>query len=481
MQRDRWHALRCAHDAVLSGGRPTPAPRSVISESWRRSLAAHVNPDQHAAPMIFERDELGHLRETHPLAVALPVLRDTLVSVAEDATHIMIVTDADGHILWCEGSGQVRRVADRIQLAEGARWAEDAAGTNGIGTALAVDKQVTVHSAEHLVRTYHDWTCTASPIRDPDTGRTVGVVDISGPLSIVHPALNALVSAAARLAESQLQIHATARDEQVRSRNMRHLIALRGEYGALVGPTGRVLAAEPHGLLPSRVDVTADVVRLTDGRDGVLEPLAEGYLLRVPRPTGRPRRPVLSLTFLGLDPKAVLDGREVPLTLRHAELLAALVLHPNGLTAEQLALKLYGERGNPTTVRAELHRLRAQVGVGVLQTRPYRLCAEVHGDFLAVRAALRGGDVSSAACGYRAPLLPRSEAPVVRDERDDLLAGVRRAVLAADDTENLWAFAQTDSGDDDVEVLERLVRLLPKTDTRRGLVAAKLRRALEDA
>jgi hypothetical protein len=480
MQRDRWHALRRAHDAVLSGGSPTAAPRPVISESWRRSLAAQVNPDQHEAPMVFEADELGHVRDTHPLAVALPVLRDTLVGIADDAQHIMIITDADGHILWCEGSNHVRRLADGIRLAEGASWAEESTGTNGIGTALAVDRLVTVHSAEHLVRTYHDWTCTASPIRDPDTGRTVGVVDLSGPLSIAHPAVGALVAAAARLAEGQLHVQATARDELVRSRNMRHLIALRGESGALVSSTGRVLAAEPHGLLPARVDVTAGLVRLADGRHGVLEPLAEGYLLRVPRSTGRPRRPVLSLSFLGLDPTAVLDGREVPLTLRHAELLTALVLHPNGLTAEQLALKLYGERGNPTTVRAELHRLRAQLGVGVLQTRPYRLCAEVQGDFLAVRAALRSGDVRSVASGYQAALLPKSEAPVVRDERDDLLAAVRRAVLTGDDVENLWAFAQTDSGHDDVEALERLVRLMPKTDTRRGLVSAKLRRALED-
>jgi len=481
MQRDRWHALRQAHDAVLSGGCPSTAPRSVISESWLRSLAARVNPDQHEAPMVFERDELGHVRDTHPLAVALPVLRDTLVDIAEDAMHLMIVTDADGHVLWCEGAASVRRLADGIQLAEGARWAEDATGTNGIGTALAVGRRVTVHSAEHLVRTYHDWTCTASPIRDPDTGRTVGAVDISGPLRIAHPAVGALVTAAAKLAEGQLQVQAMARDEQLRSRNMRHLISLRGEPGALVSPTGRVLAAEPHGLLPRRVDVTAELVRLADGRDGVLEPLAEGYLLRVVRPTGRPRRPVLSLTFLGIEPSAVLDGREVPLTLRHAELLTSLVLHPNGLSAEQLALKLYGERGNPTTVRAELHRLRAQLGAGVLETRPYRLCAEVQGDFLAVRAALRSGDVRSATSGYRAALLPKSEAPVVRDERTDLLAAVRRAVLTGDGVENLWAYAQTDSGLDDIEVLERLVRLLPKTDTRRGLVTAKLRRALEDA
>jgi hypothetical protein len=37
--------LARVHDAVLSGRRPPAAPRDVISESWRRSLAARVDPD----------------------------------------------------------------------------------------------------------------------------------------------------------------------------------------------------------------------------------------------------------------------------------------------------------------------------------------------------------------------------------------------------------------------------------------------------
>ena len=35
-------------------------------------------------------------------------------------------------------------------------------------------------------------------------------------------------------------------------------------------------------------------------------------------------------------------------------------------------LQLYGDEGNPTTVRAEMHRLRNLLGGGVLDTKPYR-------------------------------------------------------------------------------------------------------------
>lgn len=361
----------------------------MIAESWQRSLAALVDPDRHEAPVVFAPDEVAELRGAHPLSSALPLLRNTL---AMDET-IMIVTDTAGTILWCEGDNRTRHSAERVCLTEGSRWSEDAIGTNAMGTALVTGKPVTVHSREHLVRTCHGWTCAASPIRDPHTGALLGVVDVSGPLKTMHPAVAPLVSAAAQLAEHHLRTHL------------------------------------------------------------------------------RPHKPVLTLHFLG-GLAATLDGRPLSLTLRNAEVLTALALHPRGLTAEQLALLLYGERGNPTTVRAELHRLRAQVG-DLLLTRPYRLNAELRGDFIDVRTALREGRSVDT---YPGELLSRSDAPVIREEREDLAAALRRRVLDGGDVNALLSFA--DSGAD-AEVLERLRLLLPATDPRQALVSSRLRRALE--
>ncbi|RZT88105.1 GAF domain-containing protein [Pseudonocardia sediminis] len=478
--------LRRIYDDDLGSGGSAGSPRSIVSDSWQRSLAAAIDPENRTPPVVYAPEDVADLREGHPLHEVMPLLRTTLVSIADEAMHVMLVTDADGHILWRDGAHGLLRSADDVGLFEGTRWSEDAIGTNAMGTALAVDAPVRIHSAEHLVRAYHDWTCVAAPVHDPDTGSIVGAIDISGPLHTLHPALVQLVSATAQLAENQLRVRLAIADERLRVRNMPHLTRLDGTEGALLSKSGRVIASAPYGQFPERVRVPegTDRVLLQDGREMVVESLSEGYLLHPG--TGRrrvrtaERAPGVALRFTGTGtPLITMGEREVPASLRPAEILTALALHPDGLTGEQLTLMLYGDDGNPTTLRGEIHRLRALLGNDLLLTRPYRLAAVPDADFLRVRAALRAGRVGEALDACHGPLLPRSDAPAVRDLRDELTAGLRHAVLASDDVELTHRFAEHPLAEEDLEAHERLLELLGPDDPRRAAVAARAQRLLD--
>jgi hypothetical protein len=168
----------------------------------------------------------------------------------------------------------------------------------------------------------------------------------------------------------------------------------------------------------------------------------------------------------------LLDGTPVPVTLRPAELLTALALHPDGLTAERLALLLYGDDGKPTTVRGEVLRLRTLIGSEVLRTRPYRLDATVDTDFDTVRRALAAGRPAEALRACAGLLLPRSDAPEIREEREALVVGLRRAVLAWDETDLLADYATHPLGRDDLEVYDRLLDRMGPHDRRRPHFAA---------
>ncbi|SEE23044.1 GAF domain-containing protein [Streptomyces sp. 2224.1] len=376
------HRLATVHEAVLAGemtpGRTSAAPRPVIGESWRRMQVSGVDPDRDRPQIPLPVAELEQRRQLSPLAGVLPMLSEQLLPAADAAQQIMVVTDAEGRVLWREGSAPVRRMADRLGFDKGADWTEDVVGTNAIGTALVAGRPVLVHSAEHFVRSHHQWTCAAAPLHDPRDGRLLGTVDLSGPAASFHPTTLSLVSAVARLAEGELRTRHHLSLERLRS-SAAPVLARIGGRALAVDPSGWVVGVA--GLTPpDRVALpkAPEAGPLWLPRYGMcaLEPLPGGWLIRVggqERGTG-PSRVVLDVS--GRDGSTVTVSGPAgswshELTPRHAELLFVLAAHPQGRSAAELARDLFGDDSRTVTVRAELSRLRRHLA-SVLAHRPYR-------------------------------------------------------------------------------------------------------------
>lgn len=238
---ERAGELRRAHDVFTAGGQVTLPVRPVVAESWRRSVRARVSPDG-IASVELSGDELVTYREGHPLAAAMPVIRELMGAYANDGKHLVAVCDAYGRLLWVEGHSQTLRRAGRMNFVAGARWSESAAGTNAPGTALAIDRPVQVFAAEHFQRPVQSWTCAAAPVHDPRTGRLLGAVDITGGDRLAHPHSLAFVQAVARAAESQLALldPVPAADGRVR---LSALGAGRGAAGGGRSPYGAAESA----------------------------------------------------------------------------------------------------------------------------------------------------------------------------------------------------------------------------------------------
>ena len=374
--------LARVHEAALSGDRPPARPRTVIEQSWSRVSRHGVDPDRGADAVPLAAEEVERRRRASGLADVLPVLRGGLVSVADEASHIMVVVDAEGRVLWRDGSNAVKHRADGLGFVEGASWDEDTVGTNAIGTALVVRQPVQVYSAEHYVRTHHAWTCAAAPVRDPKDGTLLGVLDVSGPASSVHPSTLALVDAVARLAEAQLRTAHHAELERLRTVATPMLARI----------DGPVLVTDPHGWVAAvaglppvgRVLVPE---RIADGRTWLpsvgsctAEPLPGGWLLRPESGDGAPAtHVVLDLRDRGewtVNVSGASGQWEHKLSPRHAEILLLLASNPAGYRAPDLAAALFGDAGRTVTVRAEMSRLRRHLG-GVLAHRPYRFSDRV--------------------------------------------------------------------------------------------------------
>src|SRR6476620_4368316 len=62
-----------------------PGLRKLIRESWLRSAGFKANPDNAAAPLAFDWDELEDYRRQHPLAAIMPVINKLLVQPSHDS------------------------------------------------------------------------------------------------------------------------------------------------------------------------------------------------------------------------------------------------------------------------------------------------------------------------------------------------------------------------------------------------------------
>ncbi|MFE6281589.1 GAF domain-containing protein [Streptomyces sp. NPDC057877] len=405
---DTAHAARVlseVREATLAGRRARVAPRPVIEESWKRMLRGGVDPEHDFRSGLLSAAEVRRRRAETPLRQVLHVLREGLVSVADAARHIMVVADADGRVLWREGSAAVLRKADGLGFLLGADWRESVVGTNGVGTAAVVGRPVQVFAAEHFVRSQTSWTCAGAPVHDPRDGRMLGVVDVSGPLETMHPATLAWVDSVAKLAEARLREMHSASLERLRAVGAPVLARVAGR--ALVVDRDGWTAAVTGMPYPNRVALP---VSLAPGRRLLpalgmcsVEPLAGGWLLRPtdePRPSGAVRI-VLDLARPRPWSVTVADGVGTwthELSPRHAELLFVLTEHRSGRSAAQLAGDLFGDPSRTVTARAEMSRVRRYLG-GFLEHRPYRFCD-------AARVEVRLPDDP-------ADLLPHSTAPAV--------------------------------------------------------------------
>jgi hypothetical protein len=483
----RAAALRLgrAHEKFVSLHRMPSFVRSVVAGSWERSVAAGASQDGRRLPPIrMGADELEDYRSRHPLAAALPVFRELLGERASDDEHIFAVTDAAGILLWVQGHAGTLDRAGRMNFAEGAEWSETEAGTNAPGTALAIRRPVQIFAGEHYNTAVHPWSCSAVPIRDPDSGRVLGTVDITGSANIASPYALALVRATARAAEAELAIRVAAADEQARREYANRRVPERSVV-ALVSPGGRLLAATPAGRDCFAADAAdaadfADVADVadagalfsgTEGRRLVAEAVGPaGHLMVHFSGPARPRAAVgeMRLTALGRDCALVeVDGRTLRLRPRHSEIMVILALAVKGrgevgggLSGPRLAVELSEAEVHPVTLRAEMSRLRTLLGDGVLGSQPYALRRPVTSDFASILDLLAEGRVGAAVSAYPGPLLPDSEAPAIVDYRATLEQQLRAEVLASDDAIVLRRWVSAAWGADDAAAWRALARQL---------------------
>jgi hypothetical protein len=104
------------------------------------------------------------------LRAARPVL-DRLADQLGGAAATVVLADADGWVIDRRAeSRDLNKALDRVLVAPGFCYAEEHAGTNGIGSVLEAGGPIVVAGSEHFRDNLQDFTCVGAPHPQPFAG-----------------------------------------------------------------------------------------------------------------------------------------------------------------------------------------------------------------------------------------------------------------------------------------------------------------------
>jgi len=294
-----------------------PVDREVVREpilaSWWRSREWHVAANHLDLAYLGAPD-----LDTNLARAAEPVLRH-LHEQLDGQPISIILTDATGLVLRrLTGDRDLERQLDTIMLIPGFSYAEDVVGTNGIGTALEAGGPTHVFGHEHYAERLEGMACAGVPLRDPVSGKTLGVIDLTCWRRDADPLMLSLVRSTADQLGQALSETSNGRDLrllQEYTRACRHtggiVLALGNDVVMLNDHARRALSPADQAALISQATDTLAAEAVAAGTRGrwrspgaVTVDLPSGAVARMfCRPVGE-----LGLLTVAPDPGLLADG-----------------------------------------------------------------------------------------------------------------------------------------------------------------------------
>ncbi|MGV9858622.1 sigma-54-dependent Fis family transcriptional regulator [Gordonia sp. NPDC003425] len=182
----------------------TPALRTEIVTSWRRSAGSGLAPD--ATPDMVVDEDLGNCDRL--LRVARPIL-DHAGDQLTDTGVALLLTDSESRLISrVFGGTTVERHIDRLGAVHGSFMNEDAVGTTGLGTPVEIRKPIAVNGDEHYLERFKHLSCYGYPILHPGTNRLEGILCMTSVSDTIHPLFAPFVHRIATDIQSSLLDHA---------------------------------------------------------------------------------------------------------------------------------------------------------------------------------------------------------------------------------------------------------------------------------
>ncbi|MEP7295117.1 MAG: sigma-54-dependent Fis family transcriptional regulator [Burkholderiales bacterium] len=232
----------------------------AITRSWTRCLNEYrLHPDHPRGPAVIENAALEGRRERHADVIDCARYEmTTLFQQLADADSAVVLTDTDGVIIHMVSSPDFAAEVAPLGLRAGGLWSEAEAGTNGMGTCIALAAPVSIRREDHFFTQFSQLTCSAVPVYDP-SGEIAAVLDVTSRSGHVQQHLLVLLGMTARMIENRLIDQRFRNAHPLHFHSRPEFVYTLHEGKLAVDDDGRILAANRSALfqlgLPSMEDI----------------------------------------------------------------------------------------------------------------------------------------------------------------------------------------------------------------------------------
>ncbi|QQK76490.1 sigma-54-dependent Fis family transcriptional regulator [Salicibibacter cibarius] len=181
--------------------------RETIERSWNRCEKAGLDRFQEEMEKRMTAPQFDKLKKSHEglLSVAAPIIQD-LHDIVYDTGFLTLLTTEEGVVIKVFNDPSTEFFIQKYKLQSGRIWSEDVTGTSAIGLVVHEEQPNQVIGKEHYWERLNGMTCSAAPIKDEE-GILRGILNISGPVELVHEHTLGMVVSAAKAIERQYALN----------------------------------------------------------------------------------------------------------------------------------------------------------------------------------------------------------------------------------------------------------------------------------
>jgi len=205
---------------VLKVHNKNKSHEQLVTDSWQRCRDFGLQHDTAPELLTLQQADTRILLESHHHLIkttdhAVLPYYDNILS---KSPCLILLTDREGQILNSWGEKRFLSNAQTRWFNAGSSWQEVSAGTNAIGTALAIGQAVQIERDEHFLKRHRYMIGSASPIFDVNN-ELIGVLDISSDTYMPQAHTLGMVRLMAQSIENRLIVDKFSKDHYIMTLN----------------------------------------------------------------------------------------------------------------------------------------------------------------------------------------------------------------------------------------------------------------------